>query len=303
MASRSGARRDLTVADLGDYSVNLCLCRVPPAGAAGFAEVELFLQQERKAHVDGGWRWNCQGGWRDDADADAFGTAACEAAEEIGVACEEWRACLEARLREAYAQRDPCLRSRVYGRGGKAHVSFALLLHPGHAADDRLLRELAPRPVGSAGVAGRTCAESQEATRDLHWARCTSLPADRGVYRGSPCLGFGAMATAPCSLVVERAGCTSGLPGGGSGVQWAAAVVRTDTFAAVPTPADGRTPLARLLAAERRPAPRGARPKQRRPLKLLPRTVVPADAHGCGSAGKGQNNGGGGGNAAPVRIG
>ena len=111
---RGAVWRPLTLAGLGDYSVNLCLCRVPRAGVAGFGEVELFLQQEHKAHVVGGWQWNCQGGWRDDVDVDAFCTAAREAAEEIGVACDGWQARLEARLRSAYIERDPCLRSRVY---------------------------------------------------------------------------------------------------------------------------------------------------------------------------------------------
>jgi hypothetical protein len=151
-----------------DYSVNLAFLKCIDDSPLVYTMLEM-----KKTFNNGSKLRNCQGGWVEDCDQDAFATAAREACEEICPPSEislQWQYDVADKLRQLYNTVDPSLSVYMYQmmktdpkskqKVLKTHVSIRVIL----PSDDPLYSNiLIEKDIGSP-VGG-----TNEATGDLKW--------------------------------------------------------------------------------------------------------------------------------------
>lgn len=127
----------------------------------------------RELKVTSSERRNCQGGWYEFGDADAFSTAAREAFEEIGCNNKNWQCDVADRLRKFYCCYDHRLSIELSAKSvtwkgkisKKLHVSMRIILED----SDKLYHELIKKDIGS------PIGQKNEATSDLYWAKLSDI--------------------------------------------------------------------------------------------------------------------------------
>jgi hypothetical protein len=151
-----------------DYSVNLAFLKCVADSPLVYTMLEM-----KKTFNNGRKLRNCQGGWAEACDVDAFAAAAREAREEICPPLEvalQWQSDVANKLRHLYNTMDPSLSVYMYQmmkkdqnsdrKVLKTHVSIRVIL----PSDDPLYSNiLIEKDIGSP-VGGEN-----EATGDLKW--------------------------------------------------------------------------------------------------------------------------------------